>query len=175
MDLIDWPRCLAQHERWLRGIILARTGEPQAVDEVWQEVALAAVQQRAPIQQLDRVVHWIYRLAVILSIRYRRQHARQRKRLAGLVQSKLGQSDRFDDPAEWVLLEERRSLVRNALELLPGRDAEILILKYHEKWSYRKIATVLNISETAVDARAFRARQRLRSALARHFVEEDVR
>lgn len=175
MDLIDWPRCLAEHERWLRGVILARTGESQAVDEVWQEVALAAVQQRAPVNQSDRVAHWMYRLAVILSIRYRRQHARHRRRLAGLAERTSEHGERADDPSEWVMLEERRDLVRNALALLPGRDAEILLLKYHERWSYRKIATVLNISEAAVDARAFRARQRLRAELSRHFAEEDVR
>lgn len=175
MDLIDWPRRLAEHERWLRGVILARTGEAQAVDEVWQEVALATVRQRAPINDPGRIPHWMYRLAVIQSIRYRRQHARNRRRLAGLAQRTNEQSDRVDDPAEWVMLEERRHLVRSALELLPGRDAEILLLKYHERWTYRQIATVLNISETAVDARVFRARQRLRCELSRHFAEEDVR
>ena len=34
---------------WLRTIVYARVGEPQAVDEVMQEVALAAVRQKAPI------------------------------------------------------------------------------------------------------------------------------
>src|SRR5258708_595535 len=31
---VDWARCLVEQEGWLRGVILARTGEPQAVDEV---------------------------------------------------------------------------------------------------------------------------------------------
>jgi RNA polymerase sigma factor (sigma-70 family) len=53
-----------------------------------------------------------------------------------------------------------------------GRDAEILMLKYHERWSYRQIAAVLEISESAVDARVFRARERLRRELARHFQDE---
>ena len=175
MEPIDWPRCLAEHERWLRGVILARTGETQAVDEVWQEVAMAAVRQRAPIIDVGRVALWMYRLAVIQSIRYRRQHARDRRRLAGLAKRTNEQSERVDDPAEWVMLEERRAPRPEALDLLPGRDAEILLLKYHERWSYRQIAAVLNISETAVDARVFRARQRLRCELSRHFAEEDVR
>lgn len=175
MDQIDWPRCLAVHERWLRAVILARTGEAQAVDEVWQELAIAAVDQRAPVIDPDRAAHWLYRVAVIQSIRHRREHARQRHRLARIAARTTDVADGFGDPVEWVLTEERRQLVRGALQLLPGRDAEILLLKYHERWSYRQIATVLEISETAVDTRLFRARQRLRGELARHFVEEDVR
>ena len=42
---IDWQAALTQHERWLRTVVLARLREPQAVDEVMQEVALAAVKQ----------------------------------------------------------------------------------------------------------------------------------
>src|SRR6266851_1768136 len=45
---LDWAAKLAEHDRWLRTIVLARLGERQAVDEVMQEVALAAVAQRAP-------------------------------------------------------------------------------------------------------------------------------
>ena len=35
---IDWQAALAQHDRWLRTVVLARVREPQAVDEVMQEV-----------------------------------------------------------------------------------------------------------------------------------------
>src|SRR5215469_11549905 len=79
---IDWGRCLVEHERWLRAVILARTGEPQAVDEVWQEVSLAAIEQRAPLADGGKAPAWLHRLAVIRSIRYRRQRARQRQQLA---------------------------------------------------------------------------------------------
>ena len=174
MDPIDWPRLLAEHEGWLRGVILARTGERQAVDEVWQEVALAAVEQRAPLADPAKAPGWLYRLAAVLSIRYRRGQARRRKRLARLAAESNGQAKADDDPAEWLLRKERRQLVRGALELLPPRDAEILLLKYHQRWTYRQIAAVLEISESAVDARVFRARERLRRALANHFADEDL-
>src|SRR5438132_7716422 len=61
---IDWAATLAAHDRWLRTVVLARLGERQAVDEVMQEVALAAIAQRAPLHDLGRVGAWLYRLAV---------------------------------------------------------------------------------------------------------------
>ena len=49
---------------------------------------------------------------------------------------------------------------------LSGADAEILLLKYGERWSYREIAERLGITEKAVDARLLRAEARLRHELA---------
>jgi RNA polymerase sigma factor (sigma-70 family) len=170
---IDWPRYLAEHEGWLRGVILARTGEPQAVDEIWQEVSLAAIEQRAPVVSGEKAAGWLYRVAVVRSIRYRRQCARQRKRLARLALESNGHASTPDDPFEWLLGEERRQLVRQALSELTGRDAEILMLKYQERWSYRRIAALLAISESAVDARVFRARERLRRRLAHYFTNDE--
>ncbi len=39
---------LSQHERWLRTVVSSQLDEPQAVDEVMQEVALAAMGSAAP-------------------------------------------------------------------------------------------------------------------------------
>jgi RNA polymerase sigma factor (sigma-70 family) len=173
--VVDWARCLAEHEGWLRGVILVRTGEAQAVDEVWQELSLAAVEQRAPLAEPAKAPAWLYRVAVVRSIRYRRQQARRRKRLMRFAAESNGHASQADDPAGWLLLEESRQLVREALGRLAGRDAEILLLKYHERWSYRQIAKVLGISESAADARVFRARERLRRELASHFPGENHR
>jgi DNA-directed RNA polymerase specialized sigma24 family protein len=65
---IDWPAVLATHDRWLRTVVYARVGEPQAVDEVMQEVSLAAVRQKAPINDVEKVTPWLYRLAVTQSL-----------------------------------------------------------------------------------------------------------
>ena len=57
-------------------------------------------------------------------------------------------------------------MIRVALDRVPKRDAEILLLKYTEDWSYRDLAQRLGISTTAVQARLHRARAKLRSELA---------
>ena len=74
---IDWPSVLAEHERWLRAVIYARVGEPQAVDEVLQDVSLAAVRQHAPITDPAKVGAWLYQLAVRQSLMYRRKQGRR--------------------------------------------------------------------------------------------------
>jgi RNA polymerase sigma-70 factor (ECF subfamily) len=165
--VIDWAAELAQHERWLRTVILARLGEWQAVDEVWQEVSLAAVRQKSPLTDTSKVAPWLYRLAVRQTLLYRRSRGRARKlteNYAHRVRPTESQS-RAADPLEWLLAEERQQLVRTALEKLSRRDAEILLLKYGEDWSYHEIAHHMDLSHSAVEARLHRARQRLRTEI----------
>ncbi len=171
---IDWSAVLAEHDRWLRTVVLSRLGEPQAVDEVMQEVSLAAVAQRAPLHDAAKVAPWLYRLAVTQSLLYRRKRGRQKKladRYAQRVRPGEGDS-RTLDPLSWLLAAEQRQLIRKALEHLTPRDAEILLLKYTEDWTYHQLAEHLGIGEAAVEARLHRARQRLRSQLAAMHVIE---
>lgn len=168
MSKIDWQAALAEHDRWLRTVVLARLSEPQAVDEVMQEVSLAAVRQRSPLADPSKVAPWLYRLAVTQSLLYRRTQGRRRKLTSSFAaQTRPTEADcRRTDPLVWMLAEERRQLVRKALDELPRRDAEILLLKYTEGWSYRELGAHLGISHSAVQARLHRARQRMRAALA---------
>jgi RNA polymerase sigma-70 factor (ECF subfamily) len=172
---IDWPAVLAEHDRWLRTVLFARLGERQAVDEVMQEVSLAAVEQKAPLADPSKVSPWLYRLAVTQALLYRRRMGRRRKLTEGYAQRvRPSEGDsRTVDPLDWLLAEERQKLVRVALERLPARDAEILLLKYAEDWSYHEIADHLGIGHSAVEARLHRARRRLRQELtALNVVEE---
>jgi len=163
---IDWPTVLVDHDRWLRTVIYARVGEPQAVDEVMQEVAMAAVRQKAPITDVGKVTPWLYRLAVTQSLLYRRKQGRRRKLIDRYaVRNQPTETDRSPDPLTWLMAEERREQIRSALAKMSRRDAEILLLKYTEDWSYRQLSTHLGISESAVEARLHRARTRMRALL----------
>jgi RNA polymerase sigma-70 factor (ECF subfamily) len=164
---IDWAAVLAAHDRWLRTVVYARVGEPQAVDEVMQEVSLAAFRQQAPIADAAKVAPWLYRLAVTHSLLYRRKQGRRRKLVERYAQRRQPtERDRQPDPLEWLLAKERREHLRQALARLPKRDVEILLLKYTEDWSYRQLTEYLGASESAVEARLHRARERLRAEMA---------
>jgi len=165
---IDWLAVLREHDRWLRTVVVARLGEPQAVDEVMQEVALAAVRQQAPIADPSKVAPWLYQLAVRQSLLYRRKQGRRRKLTDRYARRRrpTEHDTRAPDPLGWLLSEELRHRVREAVRRLSRRDAEILLLKYTEDWSYKRLAEHLGTSQSAVEARLHRARQRLRSELA---------
>jgi RNA polymerase sigma-70 factor (ECF subfamily) len=166
---VDWPAVLAQHGRWLRTVVLARVADHAAADDVMQDVATAAVDKGHQLRDPAKVAPWLYRLAVMAALQYRRRQGRRRKLVDRYLQHvPLVEYDiREPDPLDWLLAGERRSLVRQALARLPRRDAEILLLKYTEDWSYRQLAEHLGLSTSAVEARLHRARQKMRRALAR--------
>src|SRR6266571_1069542 len=83
---LDWPALLAEHDRWLRTVVYARLGSSEGVDEVLQEVSLAAVRQKAPLADPTKAAPWLYRLAVLQSLLYRRRHGRHRKLIDRFVQ-----------------------------------------------------------------------------------------
>ncbi|MEX2114552.1 MAG: sigma-70 family RNA polymerase sigma factor [Pirellulales bacterium] len=165
---IAWHSVLTEHDRWLRIVVLARVGQAFAVDEVMQEVALAAVRQQAPLADATKVAPWLYRLAIVQSLQYRRKQGRWRKltnRYAERVRP-AEHDGRTLDPLEWLLADERQSLVREALARMATRDVEILLLKYTENWSYEQLAQHLGTTESAVESRLHRARSRMRRELA---------
>lgn len=160
----DWSEALADNGRWLRTVVLARLGDGVGVDEVMQEVALAVVRQKTGPGDVNSPAAWLYRIALRKVLLYRRSHGRRNRLLDRYAASRSEASEA--DPLDWLLLDERKAFVREALRRLPPRDAEILLLKYTEDWTYRDLAGHLGISESAVEARLHRARGKLRDALA---------
>lgn len=164
---INWQEALAPHQRWLRTVLFARLADRDAVEEVVQEVSLAAIAQRAPLNDANKLGAWLYRVALRQVLLYRRKRGRARRLVNGFAERNiLSETDCTPDPLEWLLMEERRELVRIAMGRLPSRDAEILLLKYTEAWSYHELSARLGISQSAVESRLHRARAKLRTELA---------
>ncbi len=166
IESIDWGVALREHDRWLRSIVYNRLGEPAAVEDVMQEIALAAVRQSSPIRESDKVAPWLYRLAIRQTLLYRRKMGRARnltKRYADRVLPT--DQDRSGSPLDWLLSVERGELVRRSLSRIRPEDAMILQLKYQQDLNYHEIAEKLGISHSAVEARLHRARSRFRKEI----------
>jgi RNA polymerase sigma factor (sigma-70 family) len=163
----DLSGLIEQHSRWLRTVIYARLREPQAVEEVLQEVGLALVRGRSLPDDDARVAPWLYRVAIRQTLLYRRKMGRRRKLQDRYTEAAPPKEHdpASPDPLHFLLAEERRKLVREAMKRLNARDAEMLLLKYTENWSYHQIAEHLGISHSAVESRLHRARARLRTEL----------
>jgi len=173
----DVADILARHGRWLRTILFARLREPQAVEDVWQEVSLALVKGQSLPADDAAVPPWLYRVAVRQSLLHRRKLGRRRKLQDRFIEA-LPPRDydpRSPDPLAWLLADERRAQVRKALKRMPRRDAELLLLKYTEDWNYQQIADHLGMTHAAVESRLHRARARLRQELMSLNVIESAR
>lgn len=64
-------------------------------------------------------------------------------------------------PLDGLLSEERSKLLLGALDALPARMRQIVLLRYGQDLKYREIAELLQISIETVKSHLFQARQRL--------------
>ena len=163
---IDWGAELRRHGQWLRRVLLARSQDHQSVDELLQSVSVAVLQKPQSLQDASRVAPWLYRIAVRVALLHRRRLGRQRRLQTALTEQASAMRS-AGDPLDWLLAVERNQIVQQSLACLPSKEAELLVLKYTEDWSYRELAAHLGLSESAVESRLTRARSRLREHLSR--------
>lgn len=167
----EWWMVLIAHESWLKQVIRARTGEPQAVEDLFQQLALVAASRGDSLKDIVRLVPWFHRLAVVLSARHRRTMGRMRTKISKASETISQETSRTG--LEILLHQERRLHTRKSLDALEPRDREILVLKYEERMSYRDLSEHLGITEKAVDRRLARAREKLRNELNRLGVNQE--
>jgi RNA polymerase sigma-70 factor (ECF subfamily) len=105
---------------------------------------------------------WLVSVASNL-FRDERRGSSRRRRLLTAVPSDAVVGDVALTPDEDVELNERRRMVRRVLDGLPERDRQVLLLR-HEGYSYREIATALDLAEPSVGTFLARARQAFQTA-----------
>src|SRR5690348_1466356 len=100
---IDWERMLDEHGRWLRTVVRSRLQEPELVEDVLQEVFLAA--SRSHLQpDPDKVAPWLYRVAIKQCLQARRKLGRYRRLVDGYART--GQpagADQTASPLDWLM------------------------------------------------------------------------
>ena len=164
---MDWTAALKANESWMRRVIAQRVGDREGVDEVFQEVGLAAARQRTPLRDPTKVGSWLYRLAVVQASLYRRSLGRKRKARQHYEDHvrATGNNETQPDPLEWLLDRERKERVRVATSKIPEDERRLLRMKYTDGKSYQEIADELGTTVFAVQSKLHRARARLKKTL----------
>ena len=160
--MINWTQALTSHQSWLRTIVRSRISDQHAVDDVMQEISVAALKQNSRPTDPTCIGPWLYRLAVRQAINYRRRQGRD-KRLTSTLQARATRSESAEtNPRDWVLRGELQEQVKEAVGALSPSDRDIVLLKYSEQWTYRQLAEHLGIKEKTVEYRLAKAKEKLR-------------
>jgi RNA polymerase sigma-70 factor (ECF subfamily) len=138
----------------LTGILRDRA----AAEDCAQEAFVRAFRAWPRWQPTAPAEAWIHRIAINVSISYRRQ---QRLHEIGEVIRRVGTPAPGPDPAAST---ERAALLA-ALQRLPAKQAATLVLRHHHGYSNREIGYALNISESTVASRLAAAKQHLATVL----------
>ena len=153
--------------RWQREVLrlLWRlTGSREEAEDLAQETFLRVWRSASRYRGDGRFRAWLLRIAANLA----RSRARRRALVSWLPWR--AEADRRPDPApdplDDLAARQRRDRVQAALARLPARQREALVLRRFHDLPVREIATVLEISEGAVESLITRALRALRRDLA---------
>ena len=167
VNSFDPLEALPKHESWLRTVLLSRLGSRDEVEDIMQEVAVAAANRSAKFMPVEQAGPWLYRVAIRQMLQFRRKAGRYRKLLKNAGEHQGCQPAHLDNrsPLDFLLHQERQETVRLALHGMAERDRQLLMLKYVDGLSYQQIANLLGVTPQAVQSRLHRARAVMRDRL----------
>ena len=141
------------------------------VEDVVQDVFFAAFRHRTRFAARASLNTW---LTAITINRCRSQQRRQR--LRGLLFRRRAREQLPAAPpaSEGPVSAETSAKVRSAVQALPPRDREVIVLRYFEHMDAGEIATTTGLSRNAVEVRLHRARARLADVLGAWHREEQA-
>jgi RNA polymerase sigma-70 factor (ECF subfamily) len=135
-------------------------------DDVAQEAFVRAYRSLHRFDTSRPFGPWIRRIAANLAVSHLRSPRAREEELSESIQAP---ADAGSDPLGGVIAREAREALGRALSRLPAEQRVVFVLRAMEELTYAEIADALGISEGTVMSRLFRAREKLRVALASHF------
>lgn len=145
-----------------------RTGSPSVADDVAVEVFERAWRSIDSLDDPDRILPWLLRIAARSLVDRHRSEDRRRRREVRADQAVTALRP-STDPAELVIDAGgvEADTLRRALDRLSGTHQEIVMLRFHADLTPAEAAAALGITTSAAGVRLHRALAAVRLELAR--------
>lgn len=165
-DAQAFDTLMRRYNRRVYQVIFGLTHNHADAEDLTQETFIRAFEHIRSFKEEYRFYTWLYRIAVNLTFTY-------------LKRSRLGpQILEHEDCTALEVADDRmgainedcdrRRNIERALMSLPADQRLVLVLRTYEQLSYEEIARVTGTNIGTVMSRLFRARAKLRTALARY-------
>ena len=151
-----------RHTQELYQFALRFTRNSVAAEDVVQETFLQMHASAGSFDPRRRFKPWLFTIAANKARDYIRRRKRRRELpFEAQVSDEDAASQRFvellstagEAPGEDMLLEEKRRIVKSAVDGMPPKLCEVLILAYYHRFPYKEIAEVLGIPLGTVKSR----------------------
>ncbi len=163
---LDWPTQVSEHAGALRQWVRRELGGEEGLDDVLQEVALAALRSENRPEAPEKVLPWLKGVARHKVQDHWRRVGRQQRLLSEVANA---HQSHVSSPYDWVLGVDRLESVREALATLPLEERELLVSKYGEGRSCEQIASRKGITLKSLEYRLTKARENMRVRLSTFF------
>ena len=145
-----------RYEDMVLAVAYARVGTIEEARDVAQEAFLACHMSLGRLLDGSQFGRWLYGITRRQSVYWLRGRDRHAKGPEAKADGGGGEPD--SGPHESVMAEERLKDIRTAIETLPVRYREVMVLRYFHGRSYEDIARFLGLTVSGVDTRMQRGR-----------------
>lgn len=140
------------------------TEDEKAAEDILQEVFIIIYKKVYKLKHAEAFESWLYRITINCCNNY----FKKRKRTVVTADDKLADiigTDTSRAPVEELINEEANDEIFKAVNTLPKRFRECVILYYYSEMSIAQIAEVLECSDGTVKSNLFKARKALKKKL----------
>lgn len=155
------------------GLIYRYTGSYPETEELTQDVFLKIFNKANTFKGHSKLSTWIYRITVNVCKNYKRKKKPEIFSIEEITNSQTEgfklkdeiMMPDFTTPKEILDRKRKIAIIQQAIERLPPNQRVAFILSKYHGFSYAEIASVMNISISAVESLLFRAKQNLKKLL----------
>jgi RNA polymerase sigma-70 factor (ECF subfamily) len=147
---------------------LGLVGSHEDALDLSQEAFARAFRARRSLDPERPFYAWLYQILRRLCFNFLRDRRTRTQKLAaaaGWLAEEASARAAAGDPSRIAIRAELRARVAAAIDALPDREREVLVLKEFEGLRYREIAELLGIPMGTVMSRLYAARRRLAATL----------
>ena len=154
------------------------SGNPEAAEDLAQETLIAAWKSRDQLTALEKLKPWTTSIARNICLNWSRRHYREQSHLLYSIDSdESAFEDELQDEVNLELELDRYELAKlldQALALLPGETAQMLVEHYIKESSHVEIGEIMNINPGTVAVRLQRGKLSLQKLLRKNLLPEAV-
>ena len=136
-----------------------------AAEDAVQEAYIAAFYKLGSYQSIGKLGAWLSRITVNEALMIKRKPDNGQAELSAVIDS---QAHQHTNPSDLFANSELAGLIENAIDALPDEFRSVFVLRAVQQLSVRETAESLDLNETTVKTRFFRAREKMQQLLNPH-------
>jgi RNA polymerase sigma factor (sigma-70 family) len=168
-DQTAFKNLMDKYQKPLYYHVLKMVKNHEQVEDIVQEAFMKAFDNLHSYNTDYAFSTWLYRITTNHTIDYLRKKKLKTTSINEPVKTKDGEMEiEISDQAETdrsVIRKERKAIIHQAIDNLPGKYKQVIELRHLEELSYQEISDQLDLPLGTVKAHIFRAREMLYKAL----------
>ncbi len=145
----------------------------EEAEEVAQDTFLNAYNNLSKFKKRSKFSTWLYRIVYNKSLDYLKSNKNRSTLELDAIEKYVGPTD--ESFFENIDREERKEIIKGALNKLSSKDNALVVFFYFEELSLREISKITGLKENAIKVRLFRCRQQLAAILSERLAPETIK